>query len=104
MLLFLIITQHNQYTLLLPLSLFLILNMQLTSAILSAFFLGAAVLPTALAAKSPCKNGNSVNQGEACGLAGWYSCSNNLKHTVSFALLLSQSSRSLGRTLGLLYR
>jgi hypothetical protein len=43
------------------------------------------LLPAAFAAKSLCvvlSGGN--DEGEPCGQEGWYFCSNNLKHTVSF--------------------
>ena len=65
--------------------------MHFTYTIVSAFFLGAAVLPGALAVKSHCNAGFNHNSGENCADEGWYTCSHNLKHTVSFAPLFSSS-------------
>jgi hypothetical protein len=93
LLLFSTIARHNHRThlyfhdtsqaLSLP-SIFSILRMHFTSTIVSAFVLGVTLLPTALAVKSPCLYGNNHNRGNDCSDEGWYACSHNLKHTVSY--------------------
>jgi hypothetical protein len=58
--------------------------MQLLTTIMSTLVIGVAFLPTALAAHSPCVTGRGHDQGESCEFIGYYTCSNNLKHLVSY--------------------